>query len=142
VTVYVDSSGFLAVLLAEPRSDVVRDHLLTDPDWISARHSLVEVRRNIARLLPPDRAEQARTVFAGHWARTTIVDLDSDTCDLAAELAERTGVRTFDALHLAAAQRGGGGGIAMLTLDRRLADAARSIEMAVIDLESLSGGAS
>lgn len=139
MTVYVDSSGFLAVLLAEPRSDVVRDHLLSDPDWVSARHSLVEVRRNIARLLPPDRADQARTAFAGHWARTTIVDLDSDTCDLAAELAERTGLRTLDALHLAAAQRAGGVETAMLTLDRRLADAARAIGMSVLGVEPGKG---
>lgn len=58
-----------------------------------------------------------------------IVEFDQVTCDLAAQLAEATGVRTLDALHLATARRVGGSEMAVLTLDRRLRDAARVLGM-------------
>jgi len=139
VTLYIESSAMLAVLMKEPTAADVRTVLDGDRLWLSARHTLVEVRRNIARSLEPDDASAARVEFAAYWGRTQVIELDADTGDLAADLAERTGVRTPDALHLAAAQRGGGSGIVMLTLDRRLWDAARSIGMSTSDVAGFQG---
>lgn len=129
MTQYVDSSALLAVLLDEPTTDHVRSLLDADPEWLTGRHTFVEVRRNLARMVAPTDLEAARADFAVHWARTMIVELDQVTCDLAAQLAEATGVRTLDALHLAAARRVGGSEMAVLTLDRRLRDAARVLGM-------------
>jgi len=126
---YVDSSAMLAVLLDEPTTDRVRALLDADPDWLTGRHTFVEVRRNLCRMLAPLDLDAARADFAVHWARTKIVELDPVTCDLAAQLAEATGVRTLDALHLAAARRVGGSDIAVLTLDHRLRDAAQALGM-------------
>jgi predicted nucleic acid-binding protein len=129
VSQYIDSSVLLAVLLDEPGTDHVRSLLDADPDWLTGRHTFVEVRRNLARLLAPPDLDMARADFAVCWARTKVVELDPVTCDLAAQLGEATGVRTLDALHLAAARRVGGSDIAVLTLDRRLRDAARALGM-------------
>jgi predicted nucleic acid-binding protein len=131
---YVESSGMLAILLDEPTAAGIRAVLDRDALWLSARHSIVEVRRNLARVLDPDDAAAKRVEFTAYWERTQVIELDAEVCTSAAELAERTGLRTLDALHLAAAQRGGAAGIVMLTLDRRLWLAARSIGMATSDV--------
>jgi uncharacterized protein len=53
-------------------------------------------------------------------------------CDTAAGIAELTGVRALDALHLAAAQRIGGAAVPFLTFDVRQAQAARSLGLTVV----------
>jgi predicted nucleic acid-binding protein len=71
-----------------------------------------------------DAAEDLRALW--------IVELDEVTCETAAGIAEMTGVRTLDALHLAAAQRAGGPGFPFLTFDVRQAQAARTLGLAVV----------
>ena len=49
-----------------------------------------------------------------------------------ADIAELTGARTLDALHLAAAQRVGGSAVGFVTFDLRQAQAARILGMTVL----------
>jgi predicted nucleic acid-binding protein len=51
---------------------------------------------------------------------------------MAAAIAESTGARTLDALHLAAARRAGGPVVAFLTFDVRQAQAARALGFTVV----------
>jgi predicted nucleic acid-binding protein len=51
---------------------------------------------------------------------------------MAAAIAELTGARTLDALHLAAAQRVGGPAVPFLTFDVRQARAARGLGLTVV----------
>ena len=44
-----------------------------------------------------------------------VVELDETTCQLASTIAETTGARTLDALHLAAATRVGANALTVLT---------------------------
>ena len=62
----------------------------------------------------------------------SIVELDEITCETAAAIAELIGVRTLDALHLAAAQRIGGPAVPFLTFDLRQAQAARGLGLTVV----------
>ena len=129
---YVDSSAFLKRYIAEPDSERSEQYLLADPRWITARHTRIEVRRNLARLLDGRALDAARNSFEGDWERTFIVALDEATCDLAVDVAEATGARTLDALHLAAATRIGTPGLTFVTFDVRQAQAARSLGMVVV----------
>jgi predicted nucleic acid-binding protein len=61
-----------------------------------------------------------------------VVELDETTCGIAADLAELTGARTLDALHLAAANRAGKGALTLLTFDIRQAQAARAVGLTVV----------
>jgi uncharacterized protein len=131
LSLYLDSSAMLGVLLDEPTGLATSALLAADPDWFSARHTAVEVRRNLARLLSGADHEEALDAFNADWKRTNIIELDAETCERAAELAESSGVRTLDALHLAAAIRVGGTQITLVTCDRRLALAARSLGIPV-----------
>lgn len=65
-------------------------------------------------------------------AHFSIVELDRVTCDAAGDVAEITGVRTVDALHLADARRAGGSTLPFLTYDVRQAQAARGLGFAVV----------
>lgn len=72
----------------------------------------------------------ARAALGTDLAAFAIIELDADTCELAATIAEQTGVRTLDALHLGAARRLGTA-LTFLTFDVRQAQAARSLGFAV-----------
>ena len=130
MTVYVESSSLLKLYLDEPESDAVAG-LLTGERWTSGRHTLVEVRRNLARVLESGSLEAARRRFATDWERVDVVELGTRVCELAADLAERTGLRSLDALHLGAAESLGVE-IPFVTFDRRLAEAARSLGWTVL----------
>lgn len=129
---YVYASALLKLYVEEPESDACERLMNADPEWLSARHTEVEVRRNLARLLGSRALAVARRQFAADWRRTHVVELDGATCRLAAELAEATGARTLDALHLGAAQRVGGGSLPLLTYDLRQARVARSLGWTVL----------
>lgn len=126
MTTYVDTSTLLKRYVDEPDSDRAVELLGADPELVTGRHTIVEVRRNLSRLLPATAATAARAVFAEDLAALSIVELDAATCELAATVAEQTGVRTLDALHLGAAMRIGTA-ITFLTFDARQAHAARSL---------------
>jgi predicted nucleic acid-binding protein len=127
LSIYVDSSALLKIYLDEPETDAA-ERVLTGKRWVSGRHTLVEVRRNLHRILEGSELDRARSRFAHDWGELDAVDLGEAASELAAALAERTGVRSLDALHLgAAAIAGADDGLSVVTFDRRLTDAARSL---------------
>ena len=133
MSVYVDASALLKVYVEESESVEAR-RLLVDPTtWTTGRHTIVEVRRNLARVLTGPSLERIRTWFEDHWVDVTVVELNELVCDRAAELAELTGIRTMDALHLAAAaQAGATEGLPIVTFDRGMRVAAHSLGWRVL----------
>jgi predicted nucleic acid-binding protein len=132
MSLYVDSSALLKRYIDEPDSDAAESLLRSDPSLLTARHAVVEVRRNLARLLDERDAAAARAAFLEDLAVLSIIELDRVTCDTAADIAEMTGVRTLHALHLAAAQRAGGPAVPFLTHDMRQAQSARGLGFTVV----------
>jgi predicted nucleic acid-binding protein len=131
VTRYVDASAVVKLYVEEP--DSPRATELLDSSWASGRHTLIEVRRALAQAIADDALDVARSRFEEDWEATDVIEIDARACERAAELAEATGARTLDALHLAAAERvGAGDGLAFVTFDRRLAEAARSLGWTVL----------
>ena len=132
MSLYVDSSALLKRYVDEPDSERAEALLHSDPSLLTARHTIVEVRRNLARLLEEREAAAARSAFLEDVGVLSIVELDEVTCEMAAAIAELTGVRTLDALHLAAAQRIGGAAVPFLTFDVRQAQAGRALGLTVV----------
>ncbi len=100
---------------------------------LTGRHTIIEVRRNLARLLSGRDLAAARAAFADDLRSISVIELDEATCESAASIAETTGVeRTLDALHLAAAQRVSEPGVGFLTFDLRQAQAARALGLTVV----------
>lgn len=130
MTLYADSSALLKRYVDERDSVRAVELLDSDPVLVTGRHTMVEVRRNLAHLLAPAAATAARASLATDLASFAIVELDAATCELAATIAEQTGVRTLDALHLGAARRLGTA-LTFVTFDVRQAQAARALGFAV-----------
>jgi predicted nucleic acid-binding protein len=132
VSTYVDSSALLKRYVEESDSGAADALLRADRELLTARHTIVEVRRNLARLLSGRALAAARRAFAEDLRSISIIELDEATCESAAAIAESTSVRTLDALHLAAAQRISAPGVSFLTFDLRQAQAARSLGLTVV----------
>lgn len=132
MTLYVDSSVILKRYVEEPGSDRATEILTSDAVLVTGRHTVVEVRRNLARVLDLADATAVRRAFVGDLASFAIVELDAATCELAASIAEQSGLRTLDALHLGAARRLGTS-LTFATFDARQAQVARSLGFAVVD---------
>lgn len=131
VSVYLDSSALLKLYVAEDESEQVRSLVTAAEPVVICSLGVVEVRRNLARLLPPLEHGLARAAFMADVGSFAVVALDAVTCERAAEIAERVGVRSLDALHLAAALRSVGPGGDMVTYDVRQAQAARTLGLVV-----------
>lgn len=132
MSTYVDSSALLKRYVDEADSASADALLRADAALLTARHTIVEVRRNLARLLSGRDLVAARAAFVDDLRSISIIELDEATCASAASIAEATGVRTLDALHLAAAQRIAAPGVGFLTFDLRQAQAARALGLAVV----------
>ena len=132
MSAYVDSSALLKRYVEEADSAAADALLRADSTLLTARHTIVEVRRNLGRLLSRRDLATARAAFADDLHSMSIIELDEATCEAAALIAESTGVRTLDALHLAAAQRISAPGVSFLTFDLRQAQAARALGLAVV----------
>jgi predicted nucleic acid-binding protein len=131
LNLYVDSSALLKRYVLEAGSDVVASLLDQADITVTGIHTTVEVRRNLSRLLEGRDLTAAKQQFERDIAGMGLLALDAHTCEAAALVAESTGVRTLDALHLGAAQRAGGPALVFLTFDVRQAQAARSLGFTV-----------
>lgn len=132
MSLYVDSSALLKRHVDEPDSESADELLRTEGALFTGRHTIVEVRRNLAKLTTGGELSHAREAFAADLEAIGLVELDAGTCELAAGIAELTGVKTLDALHLGAAQRLGGSALPFLTFDLRQAQAARALGFTVV----------
>ena len=132
MSLYIDASALLKVYFEEPDSDRAEEILSSDEEWITGRQALIEVRRNLARSLEGASLVQARRQFERDWRAMAVVELTPEVCNAAADLAEVTGARTLDALHLGAAKVVGGGTLPVVTFDLRQAQVARSLGWVVL----------
>jgi len=136
VTAYVESSALLKLYADEPETGAAFALIHEHETWTTGRHTLVEVRRNLVRMLANSDLVAARAAFDVDWRRMVVVELDRVVCDAAARLAETTGIRSLDALHLGAAEVAGApDGLPLITFDRRLAQAGRSLGWTVFGAE-------
>ncbi|HET7744440.1 MAG TPA: type II toxin-antitoxin system VapC family toxin [Gaiellaceae bacterium] len=131
MSVYAESSALLKIYLDDAESDAA-EAILVGKRWVTGRHTLVEVRRNLARTLTGADLGRARARFASDWTKLDAIDIDEETAELAAVAAERTGLRSMDALHLGAAELVRHESLPFVTFDRRLAEAARSLGWTVL----------
>lgn len=132
MTTYVDSSALLKRYVHEPDSDVADRLLAADPVLVTSWITLVEVRRNLARLVEAADLPHVRRQCARDLDEFALVALDQVVCEAAAEISEQLGVRSLDAIHLACARRLQVPGLAFVTFDLRQAQAARSLGFTVL----------
>jgi uncharacterized protein len=131
VTTYVDSSALLKCYIEEYDSVIAHELLSTDPVLVTSWITLVEVRRNIARLVDPTEATLVREEFEVDCDNFAFISCTETITNVASTIAETLGVRSLDAIHLASAQQLLISGLRFITFDIRQAQAARSLGMTV-----------
>lgn len=132
MALYLDTSALLKRYIEEPDSATAEAYLLADAHWYSGRHTYVETRRNLHQLVEPADLARVRALFEDDWRRISIIEIDEITCRLAADIAELSGLRSLDALHLGAASRLGPEVVRLVTFDIRQAQAARRLSFSVL----------
>ena len=125
--VYLDSSALVRWVVREPGWSELADYLRDRPIRVASRIADVEVRRAVARVPGLDAERRLTRVLA----RVTKVELDAELATVAGRLAP-AGLRTLDAIHLVSAMAIGGQLEALVTYDRRLADAAATLGISTI----------
>jgi predicted nucleic acid-binding protein len=128
VPVYLDSSAILKLILREAEAAALKSALARWPDWLSSELAAVECYRAVRR-----RGENAvlHRRVQHVLASCTLIRLDPALM----QLAEHVGppmIRSLDAIHLAAALSIGDYPEAFVTYDDRLAEAARTLDLTVL----------
>ena len=130
---YLDTSAVLRAVLEQGVSPDVEQRLGQARFLITSRLSLVETARALIRLRMEGVPETTLAVAAREidslWARCAIWQLSVGVCELAAQLAPLSPLRTLDALHLATymlARRRLGDEVSLLSTDERLLNAANA----------------
>ena len=114
---YFDSSALVKLVIREPESAALRAFLRTTVSRATSGLARVEVVRAVRRH-DPNEVRRAVRLFDG----LLVVSVDDSL--RAAGLVEPPGLRTLDAIHLAAAQTFGDQLAALVTYDDRMAEAA------------------
>lgn len=128
---YVDSSALVKRYLLESDSEHASDLLDAAGGLFTSRIAVVEVRRALARIVNPVEHGMAKSLFAHDLERMFVIEADAQVCEHAAELAERTALRSLDAIHVASAQRALGAAADFVTFDIRQAEVARDMGFTV-----------
>lgn len=125
---YLDSSALVKLVVRETESDSLRRFLRrrrTDGRVTSAL-ARVEVIRAVLAGGPP-----ALQMARRQLTRLDQISLSTELLDRAADLSAGVTLRSLDAIHLAAAQMVGGELRAVITYDRRMAEAALGLGLTV-----------
>ncbi len=123
--VYLDSSALVKLVIAEPESSALRRYLGDEAERASCALARVEILRAVRG---PGAA--ALTRARRLLQRLNLVQIDEELLEAAAALGPSV-LRSLDAIHLAAAQLFGDELTAVVTYDRRMAAAARLVELTV-----------
>jgi predicted nucleic acid-binding protein len=122
----------LKLYLDESDSSVAQELIDADPVRVTAWVTLVDVRRNLARLLEGPTLTRLREACERDLDSMALVNLDENGWRRAADIGEVLGVRSSDALHLAAAQQLRVPDLLYCTFDLRQGQAARQLGLRVI----------
>ena len=132
MTLYVDSSALLKRYIDEPDSDTAALILQSDPVLVTSWITVIETRRNLARLLTGSSLVAAQRTAERDFDAMALMTCDAATCTAAAAIGETLGARSLDAIHLASAQRLMIESLGFVTFDLRQGQVARSLSLRVL----------
>jgi uncharacterized protein len=106
VTLALDTSALLALVVDGPQRQVVLNALGADPVWCASAMALTEALPAIDRLThEPALRDDLEDAIRLTWDHVHVVPVDQRCLDRAANLSRVQPVRLTDAIHLAAAER-------------------------------------
>jgi predicted nucleic acid-binding protein len=118
---YLDASALVKRYVDEVGSDAIVAAMNSAESCFICRVGYVETVRAVARGGEPGDVTRAKR----DWLSLRVVEVDSEVTEQAATLSVKTGLRTLDAMHLAAALTLPADQVVFATWDARLHRAAR-----------------
>ena len=139
---YLDSSAWVRLFLQEANFAAVRAYVAQAEDRIYYELGYVEVRAALGAAHRAGRIDDSahtrvKDMFAAEWLKSSVVGTDDDLIQRGCGIAENGGLRGYDAMHLAAAERvrlSGFMDIELLSFDKDLVRAARMLGIRCVDL--------
>jgi len=119
---YLDTSALVKRYVEEDGSALVRDVMDKTDVWFMCRIGFVETARALGLTL----GNRGTATFRREWTMFEVIEVDRRLAEYAADLALSTELRSFDAIHLAAALLVSTDDITFATWDRRLHRAAQA----------------
>ncbi len=132
MTLAIDASALVKRYLREPGRDLVLEAMADDPVWCASALARTETLVALHRVALG--RSQQRSLWAAlreDWDAFVVVPVDERCLARAVEIGAGFGVRTVDAIHLAAADRLPRP-VRYLTFDRQQIPAAASLGLEVI----------
>ena len=120
MNLYLDASALVKRYVSEDGSDLVRKAMHQADSWLICRIGFVETIRAVGL----SAGTAATRAVRQEWPAFGVVEVDERLAEHAASLALDRGLRSLDALHLAAAMVLPGPGLTVATWDQRLHAAA------------------
>jgi len=136
--VYLDTSAVVPLVIAEPSSDFCRRLWDEGDAVVTSRLTYVETSAALAQAHRLGRMESAdlhaaRRTLDRLWAEFDVVGVDDMLVRRAAELAVDLALSGYDAVHCAAAEQLEDGDLVVVSGDRKLLDAWRTLGLATAD---------
>ncbi len=125
---YLDASALVKRYVAEPGSELVRRAMAEQPAWFMCRIGFVETVRAVGLAA----GARAAAAVRREWGSIGVVEVDAALAERAATLAVTDGLRSLDALHLAAALLLPRPALVVATWDERLHRAAQANGLRVL----------
>lgn len=132
MTTYVDTSALVKLYVAEADSPDALRYLRSDPVLVTCWLTVVETRRTLARALSGADLHRSLRANEVDLDGMALINPDERVWRAAADIAMETGVRSLDAVHLAAARALEIDDMSFCTFDLRLGQAARHLGFRVI----------
>jgi predicted nucleic acid-binding protein len=138
---YFDTSAFVPLIIGEAGSAACREIWQLADRVVSSRLLYVEAAAALAQALSMGRltgSQHAAVMSAldNLWAALDVVEIDADLISRAAELAFEQGLRGYDAVHCASAERLADPDLVVAAGDRRLLAGMYAIGLATVDVGS------
>ena len=106
MTLAIDASALVKRYLHEPGRDLVLDAMAADAVWCASELSRTEVLLVLHRIASgPRQAAALARAFRDDWDAFHVVPVDDRCLARATDIGAEYGLRTVDAVHLAAADR-------------------------------------
>ena len=132
MTLVLDTSALVRRYVRDPGRQLVLDAMADDRDWCTSALTRTEAMVALHRLAAtPSVAASLWSAFRDDWDAFVVVPVDDRCLARAVELGATYGVRTVDAIHLAAADRLPRPA-RFLTFDRQQIPAAVALDLEVV----------
>ncbi|MEY3587981.1 MAG: hypothetical protein RJA47_577 [Actinomycetota bacterium] len=124
MTAYFDTSALLKIYIEEPDSQAAVSVAQESDPLVLSQLSVLELVRSVSVHLKGDDRDVTRLIFESDLETMAVIRIDDRIWNSATDIAFRTGAKSLDSLHIAAALSLNDPELTFVTSDRKQARAA------------------